>query len=214
MLERLRARLRGIEGAGPGGGALLPGPDPGPAPWHDWLDAAERFGTPAARAAALGADGADIGRLERAVALLRSSPRRSELAGALLSLGRALRHAGRRRDARAALTEALAIAQRLGCDQLAREASEELRIAGARPRREFLTGPGSLTAGELRVAEAATTGASNREIAARLFLSPKTVEMHLGRAYRKLDIRCRGELPAALGGVPAAEPTAVLRAAA
>ena len=116
--------------------------------------------------------------------------------------------------ARAALREALALAQRLGHCDLARDAREELRVAGARPRRELLTGVESLTAAERRVADAAATGASNREIAARLFLSPKTVEMHLGRVYRKLDIGSRRELLGALGGVPAAEATAVLRAAA
>jgi DNA-binding CsgD family transcriptional regulator len=58
-----------------------------------------------------------------------------------------------------------------------------------------VSGPASLTAAERRVAKAATAGWSNREIAARLYLSPKTVEMHLGRAYRNLDIRLRAELP-------------------
>jgi len=67
------------------------------------------------------------------------------------------------------------------------------------PRREPLTGPDTLTAAERRVADAAAAGGSNREIAGRLFLSPKTVEMHLGRVYRKLDIRSRTGLPAALG---------------
>ena len=113
------------------------------------------------------------------------------------------------------MTEALAVAQRLGNADLARDAREELRVAGARPRRELLTGVESLTAAERRVADAAATGASNREIAARLFLSPKTVEMHLGRVYRKLDIGSRRGLAGALRGAPAAaEATAVLRAAA
>ena len=86
-----------------------------------------------------------------------------------------------------------------GADDVAREAKEELRVAGARPRRELLTGPESLTAVERRVADAAAAGASNREIAAQLFLSSKTVEMHLGRVYRKLEITSRGELAGALG---------------
>ena len=217
MIGRLRARLTAIERGLDDSAAPLPGPDPGPEPWRAWLDdadAVERFGTASARAAALLEHGADIESLERAVALLEGSPRRAQLGHALLVLGRAQRHAGHRRVARAALTEALALAQRLGHGDLARDAREELRVAGARPRRELLTGVESLTAAERRVADAAATGASNREIAARLFLSPKTVEMHLGRVYRKLDIGSRRELPGALGGVPAAEPTAVLRAAA
>ena len=73
--------------------------------------------------------------------------------------------------------------------------------AGARPRRVLLTGPASLTAAERRVADVAAEGSSNREIATRLFLSHKTVEMHLGRVYRKLDIGSRGELSCALGGI-------------
>ena len=139
--------------------------------------------------------------LEAAVALLRGSPRPALLGQALLALGRALRHGGQRRAARAALAEALALAECLGAAELAAQARDELRIAGARPRREPLTGPASLTAAERRVADVAAEGGSNREIAARLFLSPKTVEMHLGRVYRKLDIGSRGELACALDGV-------------
>ena len=136
--------------------------------------------------------------LEHAVAILRESPRRPMLGQALLELGRALRHAGRRRAARAALTEALALAQHLNAVELGAHAREELRLAGARPRRQMLSGPSSLTPAERRVADEAAAGWSNREIAARLFLSRKTVEMHLGRVYRKLDIRSRTELPSAL----------------
>ena len=91
------------------------------------------------------------------------------------------------------------LAQRLAVADVAREARDELRIAGARPRRERLTGPGSLTAAERRVADAAAAGWTNREIAERMFLSAKTVEMHLGRVYRKLDIGSRGELSGVLG---------------
>ena len=200
MLARLRARLRAVQGAVLDGTGLLPGPDPGPSPWRGWLDnaaAVERFGTPSTLAAAL-LDSRDIESLEHAVAILRESPRRPMLGQALLELGRALRHAGRRRAARGALTEALALAQHLNAVELGAHAREELRLAGARPRRHMLSGPPSLTPAERRVADEAAAGWSNREIAARLFLSPKTVEMHLGRVYRKLDIRSRTELPSAL----------------
>jgi DNA-binding CsgD family transcriptional regulator len=57
----------------------------------------------------------------------------------------------------------------------------------------------TLTAAERRVADLAAEGLTNREIAQALFVSRKTVEMHLGHAYRKLDIHTRAELPAALG---------------
>lgn len=198
MLGRLRTRLAAVEGGQVDPAPALPGLDPGPEPWLDWLDQTERFGTAAARAAAELVRG-DLPSLERAVALLRESPRRAPLARALLELGRAKRHAGCRRVAREALREAVALAQRLGLSDVAREGHEELHVAGARPRREQLSGPESLTAAERRVADAAAAGATNREVAARLFLSPKTVEMHLGRVYRKLDIGSRGELAGALG---------------
>ena len=202
MLDRLRTRLDAIHGSVPENARPLPGPDPGPAPWQAWLTnpgAAERFGTPSARAEALLGAGKDVEGLEHAVAIAHSSPRRILLGQALLALGRAWRHLGQRRTARAVLCQALALAERLRCDPLATLARDELRLAGARPRRGALSGPDSLTPAERRVANAAATGWSNREIAARLYLSPKTVEMHLCRAYRKLDIGSRAELPNTLG---------------
>jgi DNA-binding CsgD family transcriptional regulator len=210
-IEMLAARAASVAGGVAEHGSPLPGPDPGPAPWAAWLDhpdPVERFGTPAARAAALQASAKSsvgvlrIEQLERAVDTLRDSPRRPALAVALAELGRALRHAGRRAAARSALRESLDLSQRLGLAEAATQAREELRIAGARPRRDLMSGPDSLTAAELRVAEVAARGLSNRDIAASLFLSPKTVEMHLGRVYRKLGIGSRAELPAGLAGVP------------
>ncbi|HYC82762.1 MAG TPA: helix-turn-helix transcriptional regulator, partial [Solirubrobacterales bacterium] len=70
---------------------------------------------------------------------------------------------------------------------------------GARLRRTT-GGPEALTPSELRVAELAAEGQTNREIAQALFLSEKTIESHLGNVYRKLGIRSRRELPQALGG--------------
>ena len=70
--------------------------------------------------------------------------------------------------------------------------------SGARPRRAALTGPGALTAAERRTARMAADGLGNREIAQALFVSTKTVETHLSRAYEKLGIRGRGELRSAL----------------
>ena len=203
MLETLQARLGALDGSVLKSARRLPGVDPGPAPWQAWVNdpaAVERFGTPSARAEALLADDSALVQLERAAALARTSPRRPLLGSALLRLGRKQRHLGLRRAARGSLGEAIALAERLGCATLAGQAREELRLAGARPRREALSGPGSLTPAERRVADAAAAGWSNRDVAARLFLSPKTVEMHLGRVYRKLDIGSRGELPTALGG--------------
>jgi DNA-binding CsgD family transcriptional regulator len=70
--------------------------------------------------------------------------------------------------------------------------------AGARPRREALSGPGALTPAELRTARMAAEGMTDREIAQGLFVSAKTVETHLSHAYAKLGIERRAELSAAL----------------
>ena len=148
MLVRLRTRLDAIERSALDDARPLPGPDPRPAPWQAWitnLSAVERFGTQSARAAALLAPGNDVERLERAVTIARSSPRRVLLGQALLALGRMRRHFGQRRTGRAVLCEALALAERLRCAPLATQARDELRLAGARPRRKALSGPASLT---------------------------------------------------------------------
>ena len=70
--------------------------------------------------------------------------------------------------------------------------------AGARPRRVATTGAESLTASERRIAEMATSGMTNREIAQALFVTPKTVEMHLHHVFRKLGIGSRTQLSGAL----------------
>ncbi len=79
-----------------------------------------------------------------------------------------------------------------------RRATTELAASGVHPRRPAVTGPAALTPTERRIAERAARGASNRDIAQALFVSPKTVENHLGNAYRKLGVTGRGELAAAL----------------
>ena len=66
--------------------------------------------------------------------------------------------------------------------------------AGARPQRAALSGPEALTPSERRVAELAAEGLSNREIAETLWVTRKTVEVHLGSAYAKLGIRSRAQL--------------------
>jgi DNA-binding CsgD family transcriptional regulator len=141
-----------------------------------------------------------IATLREAVAVLEATPARLEHARALASLGAALRREGHRAEAREPLRGALDLADRLGAVRVAEEARLELAATGARPRRRRLSGPESLTPTEHRVAEMAATGMSNREIAQALFVSRKTVEMHLGHAYGKLDIHSREELPVALRG--------------
>lgn len=89
-------------------------------------------------------------------------------------------------------------AQACGAEPLAARAEDELRSTGARPRRRAVTGLAALTPTELRVAKVAATGASNREIAQELFVTLATVETHLTRTYRKLDLAGRDGLAAAL----------------
>ena len=79
-----------------------------------------------------------------------------------------------------------------------RRGSEELALAGARPRRIAVSGAESLTSRERQVATLAGQGHSNREIAESLFVTVKTVEWHLHQAFRKLEIGSRRGLPSAL----------------
>ncbi len=88
---------------------------------------------------------------------------------------------------------------------LATRAHEELVAAGARPRRERLSGSEALTPRERQVAQLAARGVRNREIAQRLFITQKTVEWHLGNAFRKLELHSRDSLIGALGDDAEAE---------
>ena len=169
------------------------------------LREAETWGTPRAIGMALHAvalaEGGSVralGLLEQAVAALEPSPARLEYAHALVDLGSALRRANQRAAARDPLRRALDVADSCGADPLAERARHELHAAGGRPRRPRTSGVDALTASERRIAEMAAGGLSNPEIAQALFVTRKTVEAHLGNAYRKLDIRSRAELSAAL----------------
>jgi DNA-binding NarL/FixJ family response regulator len=166
---------------------------------------AERWGAPGALGRALRLlgmvqRGAGLETLERAIATLEDSPARLEHAKALAALGSALRRGRRPSDARAPLRRAVEIAERCGATPLADAARTELRAAGGRARHIMLSGPESLTPSERRVADLAADGLSNRDIAQTLFVTPKTVEVHLTSAYRKLDIATRRELAGALAG--------------
>jgi DNA-binding CsgD family transcriptional regulator len=139
-----------------------------------------------------------IERLREAVAVLERSTARYELAAALVSLGRSLRLARHRREAREPLRRALELAHRCGADGLVEQARAELYATGVRPRAAERTGPGSLTASERRVAELAVAGRTNKEIAQELYVTLKTVEVHLSSCYRKLGIASRRDLGVAL----------------
>ena len=119
-----------------------------------------------------------------------------ERARTLLAYGRRLHRARRRAEARDRLRQALRGFVELRANAWAQQAEAELRSAGARRRRT--SGGGLLTPQELRVAAAVRRGRTTRQIAAELFLSPKTVEFHLRQIYLKLDVHSRAQLVAAL----------------
>ncbi|MCP3804463.1 AAA family ATPase [Allokutzneria sp. A3M-2-11 16] len=168
------------------------------------LELARAFGAPRQIALALRAGAAVSGgkpgldALEEAVTILAESPAELEKARCLVEYGAALRRAGQRKQAQEPLRQGLDAAARCGARLVVTQAREELAAAGARPRREMLTGRESLTSSELRIARFAADGATNKEIAQTLFLSRRTVEIHLTNTYRKLDITSRQELRAAL----------------
>jgi DNA-binding CsgD family transcriptional regulator/tetratricopeptide (TPR) repeat protein len=162
--------------------------------------AARRWGAPRALGRALRvlgqlkrADG--IPDLEEALELLESSSARLEYGWTLAAMGTTLRHARKQVEAREPLTAALKIASVSGAEGLERHAREELDATGAVPRVKDFQGLDSLTPSEKRVAGLAVEGMTNREIAQSLFVTPKTVEVHLSNVYRKLDVASRRELP-------------------
>jgi DNA-binding CsgD family transcriptional regulator len=158
------------------------------------------FGAPRALGIALrtaglargGNEGIEL--LSDSVAALRNSPALLERAHSLAELGAAMRRNGHRSASREPLAEALDLAARCGARALAVRIREELKATGARPRREWRTGLEALSPRELRVAQLAAAGRTNREIAYQLYVTLKTVEGHLARAYTKLGIERRQEL--------------------
>jgi DNA-binding CsgD family transcriptional regulator len=94
----------------------------------------------------------------------------------------------------------LELASAGGLIAIAERAREELRVTGARIRRPESSGIDSLTPSERRIVDLAAGGATNAEIAQALFVTVKTVEMHLANAYRKLDIGSRRQLAPLLEG--------------
>jgi DNA-binding CsgD family transcriptional regulator len=92
------------------------------------------------------------------------------------------------------------IAHRLGARRIANQARRDLIAAGAKPRRDAITGRDALTTSELRVARFAAEGLTNREIAQALFITISTAKTHLGHVYRKLGITRRDQVADALTG--------------
>ena len=119
----------------------------------------------------------------------------------LLALGAAQRRAKRRREARETLEQALAIFEGIGAALWAERARGELKRISGRAAT-----PGALTPAEERVAALVAEGKTNREVAAALYLSDRTVEGHLSRVFGKLGIRHRAELAGALQTRGIAQP--------
>jgi DNA-binding CsgD family transcriptional regulator len=144
--------------------------------------------------------------LRRSVKTLENSPARLEYARALTDLGSALRRDRQRAEARAPLRAGMKLARALDARPLAQRAHDELAASGEHVQRLNYLGRDQLTPSEMRIAKLAAEGRTNREIAQSLFLSQKTIEMHLRHAYQKLDISSRNHLPGALRDVKGADP--------
>jgi DNA-binding CsgD family transcriptional regulator len=111
-----------------------------------------------------------------------------------LCLGERLRRAGERRAARQHLSSAAATFAELSAQPFLERAQRELRASGERLRPRAAHEAEALTPREEQIAAQVAEGKSNREVAAALYLTPKTVEFHLTRVYRKLEVRSRSEL--------------------
>jgi DNA-binding CsgD family transcriptional regulator len=142
----------------------------------------------------LAAEGEAEARFEEAIALHERTPSAFERARTRLCYGERLRRAGRRAEARTHLRLALEAFERLGAVPWAERARTELHATGETVRRRDPTAAERLTPQELQIALAVGEGRTNREVAAALFLSPKTIEYHLANVYRKLDVHTRAQL--------------------
>lgn len=172
------------------------------------VEAARKWGAPKALGRALRILGQlkrrnGMPELEESVAILKDSPAILEYGWSLAALGTALRHERKGVEAREPLGEALEIAARAGAIGLERHVKDEIAATGAAPRVTDFQGMDALTPSERRVAGLAVEGMTNREIAQSLFVTPKTIEVHLSNVYRKLDVKSRRELPAVFVPEPA-----------
>jgi DNA-binding CsgD family transcriptional regulator len=159
----------------------------------DWVLGVE------ARARALVADPGDADELYRqAIECLGRTLFRTELARAHLLYGEWLRREGRGVDARTQLRAAYEEFTSIGMEAFAERARTELAAVGVKVSKRTVETSGDLTAQERQIAELARDGFSNPEIGARLFLSRRTVQYHLGKVFGKLGIRSRNELARAL----------------
>jgi DNA-binding CsgD family transcriptional regulator len=132
---------------------------------------------------------------EESLALLDGLPLRYDLARVNFAFGQTLRRAGKRREADAVISTARDLYLSLGAQTYVQRCERELKAGGLHP----LRGPRGhveLTPQEEAVTLLVAQGLSNREVAAELYISPKTVQYHLTRIYAKLGVRSRAELGA------------------
>jgi DNA-binding CsgD family transcriptional regulator len=148
-----------------------------------------------ARSRALLAEGAAAEALYReAIERLQPTRLRLDLARGHLVYGEWLRREGRRIDARNELRAAYELFTDFGMEAFAERSRIELEATGEHARKRTSDTLDELTAQEAQISRLVAEGNTNREIAAQLFISPRTVEYHLGKAFRKLDVRSRTQL--------------------
>jgi DNA-binding CsgD family transcriptional regulator len=134
------------------------------------------------------------GHFENALLLAESDTRDFQRARTELCFGEHLRRERQKTEARSQLRSALVTFERLGARPWADRAANELRATGEQARRRDPSTLGELTPQELQIARLVADGATNREVAAQLFVSPKTVEYHLHKVFGKLAIVSRRQL--------------------
>jgi DNA-binding CsgD family transcriptional regulator len=173
------------------------------------VELARDAGTTGALGAALRVHGvvltgaAGLPAMEESARVLDGSPLRLELAATLVAYGTRLNELKRRPQARRVLRAGLDLAERCGSRDLVDRARTQYAVAGGRLRPALPTGVSGLTAAERRAVALAAADRTNRQIAEELFLSVRTVEIHLTNAYRKLGVARRSELAAALAAADA-----------